>query len=76
MSFMEKLRTKNMSDGKKTILELENRINVLEKEVELLKTVVSHNDEASKKASKEMKIIFYEWLNGKPYQEDKDDEGK
>lgn len=68
MSFMEKLRTKNMSDGKKTILELENRINVLEKEVELLKTVAN---EQTKEATTEMKIMLYEWLNGKLYEEDR-----
>lgn len=57
-----------MSDGKKTILELENRINVLEKEVELLKTVAN---EQTKEATTEMKIMLYEWLNGKLYEEDR-----
>ncbi len=69
---MEKQRTRSLLSGRKLIKQLETRIDMLEKEIGLIKNAITSSDEnARKEVANETKAILYEWLNGEPYEEER-----
>lgn len=69
---MEKQRTRSLSSGRKTIKKLEARVDMLEKEISLIKNAITSLDENVRAETvSETKAILYEWLNGEPYKEER-----